>query len=386
MAGPHADHGPPGPRGHRVPGRGPRLPGPDRGLLLARCSPAPRRPSTACAPTSRRGWACARESVFETLERAGKRGRLVGIAHLLDPFGEDVVRSVTSVQPTERDRPLADRRRAQGGRGRGPRPAGAPAAGGRPARPRARHAQPRVPGADRGDRPPRRRLPGLPGRARQARRRHRDPDGRPRPGPRHRRPRPPGLGRAAGAVRGLGPGRGARRREHASRARCCELAPHGQRACWASTRPRPRAGARWSRSATRGVHARRGARRALPGHRRRPRRGAAHGRGARRAAAPRPCGMDVDVLVVDDGSQDAHARHGPRGRGRGALPRRVARPRRRAAHRPRARARRRLRRRGLPRRRRRVRRRRAGRACSSRWPAAAPTTCWARASWARARA
>ncbi|HEX5909589.1 MAG TPA: alkaline phosphatase family protein [Thermoleophilaceae bacterium] len=42
------------------------------------------------------------ESVFQTLERAGKRGRLVGIAHLLDPFGEDVVRSVTSVQPTER--------------------------------------------------------------------------------------------------------------------------------------------------------------------------------------------------------------------------------------------------------------------------------------------
>ena len=43
-----------------------------------------------------------RESVFEVLERHGRRGRLVGIAHLLDPFGEDVVRSVTSVQPTER--------------------------------------------------------------------------------------------------------------------------------------------------------------------------------------------------------------------------------------------------------------------------------------------
>ena len=40
------------------------------------------------------------ESVFETLERSGRRGRLVGIAHLLDPFGEGVVRSVTSVQPT----------------------------------------------------------------------------------------------------------------------------------------------------------------------------------------------------------------------------------------------------------------------------------------------
>ena len=41
------------------------------------------------------------ESVFDTLARDGRRGRLVGIAHLLDPFGEDVVRSVTSVQPTE---------------------------------------------------------------------------------------------------------------------------------------------------------------------------------------------------------------------------------------------------------------------------------------------
>ena len=40
--------------------------------------------------------------MFQTLERAGKRGRLVGIAHLLDPFGEEVVRSVTSVQPTAR--------------------------------------------------------------------------------------------------------------------------------------------------------------------------------------------------------------------------------------------------------------------------------------------
>ncbi len=41
-----------------------------------------------------------RESIFEVLERHGRSGRLVGIAHLLDPFGEDVVRSVTSVQPT----------------------------------------------------------------------------------------------------------------------------------------------------------------------------------------------------------------------------------------------------------------------------------------------
>jgi hypothetical protein len=48
-----------------------------------------------------------RESVFDVLERDGRRGRLVGIAHLLDPFGEDVVRPVTSVQPTgEIDRSL----------------------------------------------------------------------------------------------------------------------------------------------------------------------------------------------------------------------------------------------------------------------------------------
>jgi hypothetical protein len=48
-----------------------------------------------------------RESVFDVLERHGRCGRLVGIAHLLDPFGEAVVRSVTSVQPTaEIDRSL----------------------------------------------------------------------------------------------------------------------------------------------------------------------------------------------------------------------------------------------------------------------------------------
>src|SRR3712207_4416074 len=48
-----------------------------------------------------------RESVFDALGRAGKRARLVGIAHLLDPFGPDVVRSVTSVQPTDQiDRSL----------------------------------------------------------------------------------------------------------------------------------------------------------------------------------------------------------------------------------------------------------------------------------------
>src|SRR5215213_4376479 len=48
------------------------------------------------------------ESVFDVLDRHGRDGRLVGIAHLLDPFGEEVVRSVTSVQPTAAiDRSLA---------------------------------------------------------------------------------------------------------------------------------------------------------------------------------------------------------------------------------------------------------------------------------------
>jgi hypothetical protein len=47
------------------------------------------------------------ESIFDVLARHGRRGRLVGIAHLLDPFGDEVVRPVTSVQPTaEIDRSL----------------------------------------------------------------------------------------------------------------------------------------------------------------------------------------------------------------------------------------------------------------------------------------
>jgi hypothetical protein len=40
------------------------------------------------------------DSIFGVLRRSGRHGRLVGIAHLLDPFGPEVVRSVTSVQPT----------------------------------------------------------------------------------------------------------------------------------------------------------------------------------------------------------------------------------------------------------------------------------------------
>jgi hypothetical protein len=52
------------------------------------------------------------ESIFDVLARHGRRGRLVGIAHLLDPFGDEVVRPVTAVQPTaEIDRSLCEEAR-----------------------------------------------------------------------------------------------------------------------------------------------------------------------------------------------------------------------------------------------------------------------------------
>ena len=71
--------------------------------MLTGATPAEHGLRSNCAP--RLGVRC--ESVFDVLEQDGRRGRLVGIAHLLDPFGEDVVRSVTSVQPTsEIDRSL----------------------------------------------------------------------------------------------------------------------------------------------------------------------------------------------------------------------------------------------------------------------------------------
>jgi len=66
--------------------------------MLTGASPAEHGMRSNFAP--RLGVRC--ESVFDVLQRHGRRGRLVGIAHLLDPFGEDIVRSVTSVQPTER--------------------------------------------------------------------------------------------------------------------------------------------------------------------------------------------------------------------------------------------------------------------------------------------
>ena len=227
-----------------------------------------------------------RESVFDVLERHGRRGRLVGIAHLLDPFGEDVVRSVTSVQPTgEIDHSLtAEARRVvddedpdllvlqllaadQLGHVRGV-------------------AQPRVPRPARRHRPARGGVPRLPRRARQARRRDGDPDGRPRPGPRHRRPRPPRLGRAAGAVRGLGRGRGAGRGRRASRARCWSWRPTISR-CWGCRRRPRRAAARWCPADGGGDVSAAGA---LPGDRGGARRGGGRRCRARRASRARRAG------------------------------------------------------------------------------------------------
>ena len=52
------------------------------------------------------------ESIFDVLAARGERGRLVGIAHLVDAFGEDSVRTVTAVTPNEEiDEALAARAR-----------------------------------------------------------------------------------------------------------------------------------------------------------------------------------------------------------------------------------------------------------------------------------
>jgi hypothetical protein len=65
--------------------------------MLSGAAPAEHGMRSNFAP--RLGLRC--ESIFDVLERHGRRGRLVGIAHLLDPFGDGVVRAVSSVQPTE---------------------------------------------------------------------------------------------------------------------------------------------------------------------------------------------------------------------------------------------------------------------------------------------
>ena len=153
------------------------------------------------------------ESVFDVLARDGRRGRLVGIAHLLDPFGEDVVRSVTSVQPTGRiDLSLAAAARQvveeedpdllvlqllaadQLGHVRGVR---------NPEYLEQLEETDRRIGDFLAFLEERGKLDG----------RHRDPDGRPRPGTRDRRPRAPRLGRAARCRSWSGARGRARRRE-----------------------------------------------------------------------------------------------------------------------------------------------------------------------------
>ena len=341
------------------------------------------------------------ESVFQTLERAGKRGRLVGIAHLLDPFGEDVVRSVTSVQPTERidhsltaagrkvvededpdllvlqllaadqlghvrgtrnheyleqmeqtDRHVGDFLAFLGERGK---------LDDATVILMADHGQGR----------------GIGGHG------HLDWGERPVPF----------------VVWGKGAVPGAVSTEPRS---VCELA-HTVSGLLGADSPESARGRALIPAGDPLVHAPAGARRPLPGHRGRARRGAAPARGAGRAARRRR----RDAGGRAGGGRrlaGRHARPGPRGRGRGGHARRVARPGRRAAHRPRARARRRLRGGGVPGRRRRVRRRRAGARAgaggprprrlraglalpgrarghepgTATWPTAPPPRCWAR--------
>ena len=217
----------------------------------------------------------------------------------------------------------------------------------------------------------------LPRRARQARRRHRDPDGRPRPGPRHRRPRPPRLGRAPGAVRGLGAGRAARRRQPRA-ALGLRAGPRPSQRFWA-WRPRRRRGAgRWCPCSTPASSGRLG----RPRARRRggPRRGAGRGPACCAGLPRAACGLPVDVLLVDDGSRDATPPSAAstaravisheHSRGLGAALRAGLEHARDE----------RLRRRRLPRRRRRVRPGRLRARARARSPAGGPTTCSARAS------
>ena len=296
-----------------------------------------------------------RESVFDVLDRHGRRGRLVGIAHLLDPFGEEVVRSVTSVQPTSQiDHSLAAEGRRvveeedpdllvlqllaadQLGHVRGVR---------------SPEYLDQLAETDRrvGE------LPRVPRGARQARRRHRDPDGRPRPGPRDRRPRPSRLGRAAGAVRRLGRGRAAGRISREPRS-VLELAATiaallGVPSAGGGARPAARARG----GPARGAGARARARRALPRHRGRARRGAGRRRRACRHPGDGLWACRWTSCSWTTARAMARASIGARARRRVHLARRLARPRRRASHGPRDRPRRGLRRRRVPRRRRRVR-------------------------------
>src|SRR5918999_281153 len=275
LAGAHARHRPPRPRGHRIPRRRAGLPGPHGRLLLV--------------DAHRRHARRARHA----LELRGPTGRPRGVdlrrARAVRPPRE-ARRDRAPARPVRRgrgalghlgpanraDRSLAVRRGPPGDRRGGPRPARAPAPRGGPARARARRPQHRVPGAARRHRSPRRRLPRLPLRARQARRRHRRAHGRPRPGPGDRGPRPPRLGREPRAVRRLGRGRRARGQQ--PRAALGAGAGRDDRGAArrgaARRRPRPAAGSR--RRPRPGGRAR--FRRSLPAPPAGPRRGGRHRR------------------------------------------------------------------------------------------------------------
>ena len=307
VAGRRARHGPAGARGHGVPRGGAGVSGAHGRVLLVDAH----RGHAGRARNALQLRASARRSVRVGLRRArtawpqrparGDRAPAGSVRR-----GRGPVRHVGAAH--RRDRPLADRRGAPRGRGGGPGPARAPAAGGRPARPRARRAEPRVPRPARGDRPPRRRFPRLPRGARQARRRDCDPHGRPRPGPRHRRPRPPRLGRAAGAVRRLGPRRRAGRGLAPSRARSsswrrrspiCSESRHRRAPAAARSCPRRRVGRSCPQPGAKST-----SRCSMSRDRRRARRGGGRRRGASRAAGG-GVRAAVDVLLVDDGSRDA---------------------------------------------------------------------------------
>ena len=158
VAGTRAGHGPARARGHGVPRGGTRISRAHGGVLLV--------------DAHRRDAGRARDAL--ELRSPPRRAARVGLRRARSPRPPRPTRGDRApARPVRRGgralgdlgaADLADRRFARGrgptgGGGGGPRPARAPAARRRPARPRARRAQPRVPRPDRGDRPPRGRLP-----------------------------------------------------------------------------------------------------------------------------------------------------------------------------------------------------------------------------------
>ena len=122
-------------------------------------------------------------------------------------------------------------------------------------------------------------------------------------------------GETPGAVRGLGPGRGARARSAASRARCASWRSPSRELLGVDAPAAARGRSLVPAVGSRGAHARRAGGAAWRSWWRAT---SSRGIGAVLAAAAgaRPAGMDVDVLVVDDGSEDRTARHRPRRPGR----------------------------------------------------------------------